>query len=281
MRIKRHVFNLIQQCQEESFADELRLLRKNKPLYSTLHLLALEPILGDDGLLRLGGRIGRARLPYDQLHPPFLPGRHPLSEKIIRAFHESLKHVGADFLLSYIRQHFWITKWRELVKKIRRDCVVCRRNRALPGEQMMADLIESRLDYGALPFTRTAVDLFGPLEIVMYRNRTAKRWGIIYTCLVTRAVFLELMPSLSSTDFLLLFQKFVSIYRYPEIMHCVVFILMLILSPSHRIVDCLTFCLSWPSVCECVCRLALSGIFCVHYFYCLVLTLCLSQETHL
>jgi hypothetical protein len=45
------------------------------------------------------------------------------------------------------------------VKKIRRDCVVFRRNQAKPGEQMMADLIESRLDYGALPFTRTAVDL--------------------------------------------------------------------------------------------------------------------------
>jgi hypothetical protein len=217
--LKDKFFNLIQQCQEESFADELRRLRKKKPLHSTSHLLALAPILGEDGLLRLGGRIGRARLPYDQLHPPFLPGRHPLSEKIVRAFHESLKHVGTDFLLSYVRQHFWVTKGRELVKKIRRDCVVCRRNRAQPGEQMMADLIESRLDYGALPFTRTAVDLFGPLEIGTYRNRTAKRWGIIYTCLVTRAVFLELVPSLSSTDFLLSFRKFVSIYRYPEIMH--------------------------------------------------------------
>ena len=63
--------------------------------------------------------------------------------------------------------------------KIRRDCVVCRRNRAQPGEQMMVDLIASRLDNSALPFTRTAVDLFGHLEIGTYRNRTAKRWGII------------------------------------------------------------------------------------------------------
>ncbi len=122
--LKDKFFNLIQQCQKESFADELRRLRKNKMLHSTSHLLALAPILGDDGLLRLGGRIGRARLPYDQLHPLFLPGRHPLSEKIVRAFHESLKHVGTDFLLSYIRQNFWVTKGRELVKKIRRDCVV-------------------------------------------------------------------------------------------------------------------------------------------------------------
>ena len=67
----------------------------------------------------------------------------------------------------------------------------------------MGDLPRAGLDAGALPFTRTAVDLFGPLEIGLYRNRTAKRWGVLFTCLVTRAVFLELVPSLPTTDFLL------------------------------------------------------------------------------
>lgn len=144
-------FSLFQQCQGESFADEIRRIRKKKPLYSTSHLLALGPILGDNGLIRLGGRIGRARLLYDQLHPPFLSSRQPQTEKMVRAFYESLKHVGTYCLLSYIRQHFWITKGRELAKKIQRDCVVCRRNRAQIGQQMMADLIESRLYKGALP----------------------------------------------------------------------------------------------------------------------------------
>jgi hypothetical protein len=46
----------------------------------------------------------------------------------VKVFHENLKHVETEFLLSYIRQHFWITRGRELVKKVRRDCVVCRRN---------------------------------------------------------------------------------------------------------------------------------------------------------
>jgi hypothetical protein len=209
----------VRQCQEESFSEELHRLRKKKPLYSTSSLLALAPILGEDGLLRLGGRAGRARLPYDQLHPPFLPGRHPLTEKIVIAFHKNLNHVGTDFLLSYIHQHFWVTKGREVVKKIRRDCVTCRRNRAQPGEQMMADLTESRLNFGSIPFTRAAVDLFGPIEIGLYRNKTAKRWGVLYTCLVTRAVFLELVPSLSSSDFLLSLRKFIAMYRSPEVLH--------------------------------------------------------------
>ena len=181
--------------------------------------MALAPILAADGVLRLGGRAGRAKLPYDQLHPPLLPGNHPFTEKIIRAFHKYLKHVGTDFLLTYIRQHFWITRGREAVKRVRRDCAICRRNRAKPGEQLMGDLPDSRLDSGSLPFTRTAVDLFGPFEVGLARNRTAKRWGVLFTCMVTRAVFLELVPSLSTSDFLLALRKFISLYRKPEVIH--------------------------------------------------------------
>ena len=218
-RLKDDFLDLIKKCQAESFGEDLRRLQNKKSLYSTSSILALAPILNEDGLLRLGGRAGRAKLPYDQLHPPLLSGQHPLAEKIVKAFHENLKHVGTDFLLSYIRQHFWITRGRELVKKVRRDCVVCRRNRAQPCEQMMADLTESRLDFGTLPFTRTAVDLFGPLEIGLYRNRTAKRWGVLYTCLVTRAIFLDLVPSLSSMDFLLSLRRFIAMFRSPEVLH--------------------------------------------------------------
>ncbi len=67
----------------------------------------------------------------------------------------------------------------------------------------MGDLPEARLEFGVTPFKNTAVDLFGPLEIGLPRNRTAKRWGVLFTCLVTRALFVELVPSLSSEDFLL------------------------------------------------------------------------------
>ncbi len=210
---------LVRSCQSEVYGEELRRLQKGKHLHSTSSLLALAPILADDGVLRLGGRAGRAKLPYYQLHPPLLPGNHPFTEKIIRAFHEYLKHVDTEFLLIYIRQHFWITRGREAVKRVRRDCTICRRNRAKPGEQLMGDLPDSRLDSGSLPVTRTAVDLFGPFEVGLARNRTAKRWGVQFTCMVARAVFLELVPSLSTNDFLLALRKFISLYRKPEVIH--------------------------------------------------------------
>ena len=57
------------------------------------------------------------------------------------------------------------------------------------------------------------------MEVALYRNRTAKRWGVLYTCLVTRAVFLELVPLLSSLDFLLSLRKFIALYRQPTVIH--------------------------------------------------------------
>lgn len=65
------------------------------------------------GLLRLGRRIKRCRLPYDRVHPVILSGSHPLSQKLTMAFHEKLRHAGTDFVLSHIRHHYWMTGGRE------------------------------------------------------------------------------------------------------------------------------------------------------------------------
>ena len=177
-------------------------LKKSQRLHFTSSLLALAPVLDPGAVLWIGGRAVSVKLPYDELHPPLLPGSHPYTEKIIRTFHEHLKNVGTDSLLTHIRQHFWITSGREAVKRIRRNCTICRRNRVQPGEQLMEDLPDSRLDWGSLPFTRTAVDLFVPVEVGLSRNYPTKRWGVLFTCMVTREVFLELVPLISTSDFL-------------------------------------------------------------------------------
>ena len=94
---------LIRRCQEEVYRDELERLRRGRSLRLCSSLLLLSPILGEDGLLRLGGRTGRAPLPYDNLHPPVLSGRHTLARKLAEAFHQSLKHIGVDFVLTHLR----------------------------------------------------------------------------------------------------------------------------------------------------------------------------------
>ena len=213
------ILPLIQRCQAEVFNEDIHRLSSGKSLRSTSRLLSLNPVIGSDGLLRLGGRIEKLALPYDNSHPPIIPGRHPFAYKIIRAFHVHLKHVGTDFLLAHIRQHFWLVNGREAVKKMKRECVECRQFRAKPATQRMADLHQSRLAEGMPPFSYSAVDYFGPLDVMYARNRVKKVWGALFTCLTTRAIYLDMAPSLSSDDFLLLLRRFISIYGRPVRMH--------------------------------------------------------------
>ena len=63
------------------------------------------------------------------------------------------------------------------------------------------------------------MDYFGPLTVGLNRNRTAKRYGALFTCLVTRAVYLDLSTSLSTEDFLLVLRRFVGLYGRPRSIH--------------------------------------------------------------
>jgi hypothetical protein len=170
--------------------------------------------MDEAGVLRLGGRLGRAKLPYDVLHPPILSGKHPLARLIIRAFHESMHHFGTDFVLAHTRQHFWITSGREVVKRVRNECVACRRFRPKAALQMMADVHRARLGAGLPPFTYPSVDYFGPIDVTHGRGK-AKRWGALFTCMVTRAVYVDVAISLSASDFFMVMRRFASVYRKP------------------------------------------------------------------
>lgn len=73
---------------------------------------------------------------------------------------------------------------------------MCAVRRAKPVYPQMASHPEDRLAFKRRAFTKVGVDCFGPIQTTVSR-RTAKRWGVIFTCLTTRAIHLELAFSLS------------------------------------------------------------------------------------
>ena len=68
-------------------------------------------------------------------------------------------------------------------------------------------MLEDRLE-PAPPFTFCAVDYFGPWYIKEGR-REVKRYGVLFTCLASRAVHLEVSSSLSTDSFLNAYRRFV------------------------------------------------------------------------
>lgn len=58
-------------------------------------------------------------------------------------------------------------------------------------------------------FYSTGIDCFGPIQIRVGR-RNEKRWGILYKCLTTRAVYIDLLSRFDSDSFLTSLCHFVS-----------------------------------------------------------------------
>jgi hypothetical protein len=64
----------------------------------------------------------------------------------------------------------------------------------------MADLPIDRVEPSP-PFTYAAVDYFGPW-IIKEKRKELKRYGVLFTCLTSRAVHLEIAHSLSTDSFI-------------------------------------------------------------------------------
>jgi hypothetical protein len=78
----------------------------------------------------------------------------------------------------------------------------------------MADLPQDRVTPGP-PFSAVGVDTFGPWNVVSRKTRggtaDSKRWAIMFTCLTTRAVHIELIESLSSSSFINALRRFIAL----------------------------------------------------------------------
>lgn len=78
----------------------------------------------------------------------------------------------------------------------------------------MADIPADRLTE-APPFAHVGVDVFGPWNISVRKMRGGvlenKRWAVMFTCLVTRAVHIEVIESLSTSSFINALRRFLTI----------------------------------------------------------------------
>ena len=193
--------------QSQVFSEEFKLIRSGKSLAMSSPLICVSPFIDSVGILRVGVRLSNSSLSYDARHPIILPSNHHVAKLIVHEFHLKRWHASTERTLAQLVQFFWMRRMRAAVRSVVSQCVICRRSRTQPEVPFMSALPAIRLEPFNRPYTSTGLDFFGPMSVSFHR-RTHKRYGCILTCLVTRAVHLELCVGLDVDSFLLAFRRF-------------------------------------------------------------------------
>ena len=206
------LISLIKFVQSRCFSDELTALRKSQVVKKSSSLLQLSPVLSDD-VVCVGGRLEEASRDVTK-HPIVLP-RHHLTTLIIRSAHERNAHAGTNHTLSVVRRRYYPLRGYTQVKSVIKDCVLCKRHHGKPLAQKMANLPAERVSTSDPPFTYVGVDYFGPMN-VKFRRGSTKRYGCLFTCLVTRAIHIEIAHKLDSDSFLMALHRFMARRGKPQ-----------------------------------------------------------------
>ena len=197
--------------QSSWFAEEARILSGGKQLGRRDPLSKLCPFIDSDGLIRVGGRLSYCHDSYEAKHPIILPGQEGVVLLYVRFLHRGAGHFGCAYLISSIQEKYHVIGVRSLVKKIINKCVLCRKLNGRPVCPKMAVLPESRVTPVQKPFWNVGIDFFGPFLVKIGRGKTrTKNYGVVFTCMASRAIHLEVAESLDTSSFLQAFSRFVS-----------------------------------------------------------------------
>ena len=163
----------------------------------------------DEGILRCKGRIDQANLTESARRPVLLPKDEKFTKLLIEKVHVQGFHSGVSQCLSQIRYKYWIPQGRATVRSVLKGCIVCRRHEGGSYRMpTMAPLPGTRVTE-AIAFTRTGLDYLGPM-IIKTPEGQMKLWVCLFTCMVTRAIHLELLQDMSAEEFLFGFRRFIS-----------------------------------------------------------------------
>ena len=65
-------------------------------------------------------------------YPLYIPRRSILAEKIVHEAHKRTMHGGVISTMAAVRENYWITKLRQLTKRVIRNCFGCKRFQVKP-----------------------------------------------------------------------------------------------------------------------------------------------------
>ena len=184
----------------------------------------LEKTLGifedENHILRCRGRIGDSNLPYNTKFPILLSTNTDFLRLLILDSHERVLHNGVRQTLTELRQRYWIPRGRSITRNIIKRCWLCRRLEGKPFKYPPPPHLPEERVNGKRAFAAIGIDYAGPVFVTNVfgdRDETFKCWIAIATCTNSRAIYLDVVTSLSAIACNQFLRRFISRYGAPEL----------------------------------------------------------------
>ncbi|KYQ54060.1 hypothetical protein ALC60_10921, partial [Trachymyrmex zeteki] len=117
------IIHLLRIIQTIYFTAEIRSLDKGEAINKNSPLLKLNPFIDGSGVLRVGGRLKEATLPYSSKYPILLPRNHPFSrlvrhehKKTVYNLYKLINNVDFVKIMENVRNHVdvrLVMRWGE------------------------------------------------------------------------------------------------------------------------------------------------------------------------
>ncbi len=203
---------LFKLSQQLTYPDELLQLSQGKPISSQSSIMSLSPLIGSDGLLRVGGRLTHSLLSRSIKHPIIIHKCSLLSKLLVWQVHLDSGHAGVGTMLAILSENYHIIGVRSLLRQVSRTCITCQKTYARAAGQLMGQLPLERVT-PAPPFTHVGIDFAGPFYVKRGHTRKytkLKVYVCLFLCFSTKSTHLELVSDLTTDAFIAALTRFVS-----------------------------------------------------------------------
>ena len=192
--------------QRESFPDELELLKENKRAIGDKGQYAqLKLYLDTKGIIRLHGRINEESLAGVN-RPILYAYRHPLTIAYILHKHKHFNCSSTSYSLNIIRREIHSLKLRRQIHDLVRKSVICKKLHGRPFKFPEHPPLNDYRTRCTRPFSMVGLDYIGPFTRKTSKANADKGndkvYIILFSCLVSRAIYLVLVTDRKTETFL-------------------------------------------------------------------------------
>jgi hypothetical protein len=125
-------------------------------------------------------------------------------------------HGGMWATMTQVKKYYWVPRLRRLARKVIKSCSGCYRFQAkayasLPPGKLLTDRTE-----GSEAFVVVGVVFVGPIKYRKSKKQEGKAYVVVYACSLTRALFLEVLTTIETGEFLPSLKRLIARRRRPR-----------------------------------------------------------------